>query len=70
MATAQAAVAQAQQALADCELRAPMDGQILSRNVELGMLVGAGTPAFTMGDMELVKAVFGVPDTLLASACS
>jgi RND family efflux transporter MFP subunit len=67
VATAQAAVAQAQQALADCELRAPMDGQILQRNVELGMLVGAGTTAFTMGDMELVKAVFGVPDTLLSS---
>jgi RND family efflux transporter MFP subunit len=65
--TAQAAVAQAQQALADCELRAPMDGQILARNVELGMLVGAGTQAFTMGDMELVKAVFGIPDTLLSS---
>jgi RND family efflux transporter MFP subunit len=67
VATAQAAVAQAQQALADCELRAPMNGQILQRNVELGMLVGAGTTAFTMGDMELVKAVFGVPDTLLSS---
>jgi RND family efflux transporter MFP subunit len=67
IATANAAVAQAQQALADCELRAPMGGQILGRNVELGMLVGAGTQAFTMGDMELVKAVFGVPDTLLAS---
>jgi RND family efflux transporter MFP subunit len=67
VATAQAAVAQAQQALADCELRVPMDGQILQRNIELGMLVGAGTQAFTMGDMELVKAVFGVPDTLLSS---
>jgi RND family efflux transporter MFP subunit len=67
VATAQAAVAQAQQSLADCELRAPMDGQILQRNVELGMLVGAGTTAFTMGDMELVKAVFGIPDTLLSS---
>jgi RND family efflux transporter MFP subunit len=44
-----------------------MEGQILQRNVELGMLVGAGTTAFTMGDMELVKAVFGVPDTLLSS---
>ncbi|HUE42142.1 MAG TPA: efflux RND transporter periplasmic adaptor subunit [Candidatus Sulfotelmatobacter sp.] len=66
VATAQAAVAQAQQALADCELRAPMDGQILARNVELGMLVGSGTQAFTMGDMELVKAIFGIPDTLLS----
>jgi RND family efflux transporter MFP subunit len=67
VATAQAAVAQAQQSLADCELRAPMDGQILQRNIELGMLVGVGTTAFTMGDMEFVKAVFGIPDTLLSS---
>jgi RND family efflux transporter MFP subunit len=67
VATAQAAVAQAQQALADCELRAPMDGQILARNVEVGTLAGAGTQAFTMGDIEFVKAVFGIPDTLLSS---
>ena len=64
--TAQAAVAQAQQALNDCELRAPMDGQILSRNIELGALVGTGTAGFTMGDTR-VKALFGVPDTVLAS---
>ena len=65
--TAQAALAQAQQALSDCELRAPLDGQILSRNIELGVLVAAGTTAFVIGDTETVKAVFGVPDTLLAS---
>ncbi len=67
MTTAQAGLAQAQQALSDCELRAPVDGQILSRNIELGVLVGAGTTAFTMGDMKAVKAVFGVPDTILSS---
>jgi RND family efflux transporter MFP subunit len=65
--TAQAGLAQAQQALADCELRAPLDGQILSRNIELGMLVAAGTTGFTMGDTQMVKAIFGVPDTLLGS---
>ena len=67
VATSQAAVAQAQQALSDCELRAPMDGQILNRNIELGALVASGTTGFTMGDMRTVKAVFGVPDTVLAA---
>lgn len=67
VATSQAAVAQAVQALSDCELRAPMDGQILNRNIELGALVASGTTGFTMGDMRMVKAVFGVPDTVLAA---
>ena len=63
--TAQAVLSQAQQALGDCELRAPTDGTILSRNIELGALVSAGTPGFTFGDIHVVKAVFGVPDTVL-----
>lgn len=67
VATAQAAVAQAQQALSDCELRAPMDGQILQRNIESGALVASGTTGFTMGDTRMVKAIFGVPDTVLGS---
>jgi RND family efflux transporter MFP subunit len=65
--TAQAVVAQAQQSLSDCELRAPTDGQILSRNIELGALVETGTTGFTMGDTKRVKAVFGIPDTVLGS---
>ena len=64
--TAQALLSQAKQALTDCELRAPEDGTILSRNVEIGALVAAGTPGFTFGDIHLVKAVFGVPDTMLS----
>jgi RND family efflux transporter MFP subunit len=65
--TAQAALSQALQALADCELRAPTDGTILGRNIEIGALVAAGTTGFTFGDMHLVKAVFGVPDTVLST---
>jgi multidrug efflux system membrane fusion protein len=65
--TAKAALAQAQQSLADCELRAPSDGQILSRNIETGALAATGTPAFTMGETTVVKAVFGIPDTVLPS---
>ena len=65
--TAQATLSQAQQALADCQLRAPIDSTVLSRNIEIGTLVAAGTQGFTLGDIHLVKAVFGVPDTLLSS---
>lgn len=65
--TAQAAVAQAQQALEDCELQAPSNGQILGRNIEIGVLAATGTTAFTMGDTTSVKAIFGVPDTVLPS---
>ena len=65
--TAQAAVAQAQQSLSDCELRSPLDGQVLNRNIELGSLVGTGTAGFTIAETQSVKAVFGIPDTVLAS---
>lgn len=65
--TAQAMLDQAKQSLADCELRVPMDSTVLSRNVELGALVAAGTTGFVVGDIHLVKAVFGVPDTVLSS---
>lgn len=65
--TAQAMQSQAQQALSDCELRAPTDGTILSRNIEIGALVAAGTTGFTFGDIHLLKAIFGVPDTVLGT---
>jgi len=65
--TAQASVNQAEQSLTDCELRAPLDSVVLARNVEVGALVGTGTPGFTLGDTTLVKAVFGVPDTMLGN---
>lgn len=67
LATVKASLAQAQQALTDCQLRAPADGQILSRNIEIGALAATGTAGFTMGETGMVKAVFGVPDTVLPS---
>ena len=63
--TAQGALNQAQQSLSDCELRSPMDGLVLNRNIELGMLVATGTQAFTVADIRMMKAIFGIPDTLL-----
>jgi len=54
---------QARTALADCSLKSPLTGWVLSRNIEVGALVGTGTTAFVLADTHLVKAVFGVPDT-------
>ena len=58
---------QAAQSLADCSLRAPLDGHLLRRSVEVGTLVAAGTPAFSMGDLRSVEVVFGVPDVMLGA---
>ena len=62
VAGARALVQEAQNAVADSALRAPLDGIVLKRMVELGSLVGAGTPGFALADTSRVKAVFGVPD--------
>src|SRR5262245_2413885 len=56
---------QAEIALSDTELRAPFDGILLERRVDIGALVSPATPAFTIADLRLVKAHFSVPDTAL-----
>jgi multidrug efflux system membrane fusion protein len=75
-ARAQAAQAQAQAAAAvvdeatlaveDCALRAPLDAQVIRRTVEVGSLVGPGTPGVILADTRSMKVVFGVPDLMLA----
>jgi RND family efflux transporter MFP subunit len=62
---AKSSIAQAQLSLADCTLRAPMDGVILKRPIEVGSLVAPGTLAFVLADTRSVKVVFGAPDTLV-----
>jgi RND family efflux transporter MFP subunit len=59
---AKATLRQAQLTLADGDLTAPFSGYILSRNIELGNLVAAGTTAFTIADIGAVKVSFGVPE--------
>ncbi len=46
----------------DSTLKAPLDGVVLKRNIEVGSLVSAGTVAFVLADTSMVKALFGVPD--------
>jgi HlyD family secretion protein len=48
---AQAALGISREKLKDTLLYAPFQGVILRKNVELGETVGAGTPAFTVGDI-------------------
>jgi RND family efflux transporter MFP subunit len=63
-----AAAAQAHEAeiaLSDTALRAPFDGILVERHVEVGTLVSPSTPAFTIADLRLIKARFSVPDTAL-----
>ena len=62
---AEAELRTAELALSDCVLRAPMDGVILQRSVEVGTLAAPGTPGFSMADLSRVKAVFGVPEAVV-----
>jgi RND family efflux transporter MFP subunit len=57
---------QAAISLGDATLRAPMDGVILRRTVEVGSLAGPSVPAVTVADTRVVKVVFGVPDVVVA----
>jgi multidrug efflux system membrane fusion protein len=58
-------VDEAQTAVGDTAVRAPMDGVVMGRFVEVGSLAGPGTVAFSIADTQSVKVVFGVPDTVL-----
>jgi RND family efflux transporter MFP subunit len=64
---ARAQLEQADNQLADSQLKSPMDGVVASRSVERGTLVASGTKAFVLVDLSSVKAVFGVADAQLAS---
>jgi multidrug efflux system membrane fusion protein len=63
---ARAVIREAELARGDADLRAPSGGVVLRRLVELGTLVGPGTPAFAIADTRTVKVVIGVPDTMLS----
>jgi membrane fusion protein, multidrug efflux system len=58
---ARARVALAQRAVADASIRAPFEGTIAARQIEVGALVGPGTPAFRLVDMTRVVVSAGIP---------
>jgi RND family efflux transporter MFP subunit len=65
LAGAKVRVEEAQTALADTSLRSPIDGIIVRRSLEEGALAAPGTVGFSVAETNTVKAVFGVPDTVL-----
>lgn len=65
LSNAKAVLAEAQTALEDSSLRAPFDGWIIKRSVDIGALVGASVAGFTIADTKSVRAVFGVPDNAM-----
>jgi RND family efflux transporter MFP subunit len=63
--SAKSRIVEAQLALADCTMSAPIDGVILKRPIEVGSLVAPGTLGFVIADTKSVKALFGAPDRLV-----
>ena len=63
--SAKSRITEAQLALADCTLRAPIDGVVLKRPIEVGSLVAPGTLGFVVADTKTVKVLFGAPDRLV-----
>lgn len=61
--SAVARTGEAQLSVGDTVLRAPQDGVVLARQVEVGTLVSPGQPAITLADVRSVKAVFGAPQS-------
>jgi RND family efflux transporter MFP subunit len=62
---ARAGVTQNSISVSDTTMRAPMDGIVIRRNVEVGALVNTGTLGFTMGDVSVMKVIFGAPDAVI-----
>lgn len=65
--SARAATSEAEIALRDTSLIAPVDGDIVKKAVELGAFVGPGLPAFVLAKTDVVKITIGVPDTTVRS---
>lgn len=64
---AHAQTSEAQIALRDTSLVAPLSGDIVKKSVELGAFVGPGVPAFALANTDVVKIVVGIPDTTVRS---
>jgi RND family efflux transporter MFP subunit len=65
LATAEAALSEARIGLRDTALVAPVDGDVLKKNVEPGAFTGPGMAAYVLGDVSSVKVVIGLPDVAL-----
>ncbi len=62
---AEANLVDAKEYLGFCTLRAPMNGVIISRDVNVGSYVRPGTQGFVIADVTSVKVLFSIPDVAL-----
>jgi multidrug efflux system membrane fusion protein len=62
--SAEASIASARLNQSDTALIAPFTASVAQRNVEIGMVAGPSLAAYTLADINTVKAAFGVPDTV------
>lgn len=62
---AEGSVGTAKLARTDTALVAPFVASVVQRNIEVGMLAGPSQIAYTLADISSVKAIFGVPDTIV-----
>lgn len=60
---AEATVGIAHLAESDTALIAPFTAAVVQRNIEVGTLAGPSQAAYSLADINTVKAAFGVPDT-------
>lgn len=44
-------------------VRAPMDGLVLVRSIEVGEVIQAGMPALTIGEIDMLKVTVYIPET-------
>jgi membrane fusion protein, multidrug efflux system len=65
MAQAQSAYDIAKKQLDDATLKAPFAGIITERNVEVGNILGAGTPSFRLIEIDQVKVQAGIPERFI-----
>jgi RND family efflux transporter MFP subunit len=64
--SARAQLQEAEIALRDSDLKAPMDSIVVQRNFEVGDLASPGGTAFVVADITSVKGIFGVPDVVVS----
>ena len=62
---AQAMVREIESVTSDTSLRSPLEGFVLSRNIESGALIGPGTVGFVVAQIDPLKLRFSIPDRLL-----
>jgi RND family efflux transporter MFP subunit len=64
LAAARAAVESAREGVAYTELRAPYDGAITARRVQVGEAVAPGTPLVTIASLDAMRVIAEVPQSL------